>query len=345
MNLSGGIRMGLLLEDLDSLAGEIAYRHTEGFNPARPVTIVTASVDRLEVNESVLPYFDLRLDGRVTWTGRSSMEIRINLDSLVDGEWKTCMRSCFTMVAREKHGNSAAPIHSIEPQTEEEKELFNMGEENRQRRKLVAEHSLEKKPPNDEERDLIHSIFIKLREQERRNMNVDLSQWLGSTSELEFENQHCKFIDSTVLKNTLLMFMQQRNIHGKIFGGYLLRQAYELAFSCATLFLQTRPSFLSLDDNAFLKPVEVGTIVSFTAAIVYTGKSTMQVRVEVEVINPQLGSRETTNVFHFAFSGPVRNKVLPRTYEEAILFLEGRRIHEKGKEMSKRLKGKLIHSQ
>ena len=98
INLSNGLRIGLLLEDLDSLAGEIAYKHTDGLDPRRPVTIVTASVDRIEMLNNILPYFDLRLDGKVTWTGRSSMEITINVDSFVDGEWKTCLVSTFCMV-------------------------------------------------------------------------------------------------------------------------------------------------------------------------------------------------------------------------------------------------------
>ncbi len=84
--------------DLDSLAGEIAYRHSDGFHPARPVTIVTASVDRIELVESILPFFDLKLVGRVTHTGKSSIEVRIDLFTNKDGEWRDVMVAIFAMV-------------------------------------------------------------------------------------------------------------------------------------------------------------------------------------------------------------------------------------------------------
>lgn len=352
LNVGGGsVRIGLLLEDLDSLAGEIAYKHSEGFHPKRPVTIVTAGVDRIETRDNILPFFDLHLEGFVTWTGRSSMEICIEVKSLQFGEWKTCMTATFVMVAREKFNNVAAPVHKIEPETEREKELYRQAEKNMQRRKKAAEESLEKRPPNDEERDLIHRIFLKIKE--KQGGQGDWHQWFEkqdrlsalspspAAEQLDIDVTQQRFIHTTVLQNTKIMFPQQRNIHNKIFGGYLLRQAYELAFACASIYCKSNSVlFLSLDDNAFLKPVEIGSIVSFTSAVVYTGRKTLNVRVEVEVLNPVLGTSETTNNFHFTFLGPIQNRVLPQTYHEACMFLEGRRVHEKAVLLSKSMEAK-----
>jgi acyl-coenzyme A thioesterase 9 len=36
-----------------------------------------------------------------------------------------------------------------------------------------------------------------------------------------------------------------------IFGGYLLKQTFELAFTCAAAFCHTRPRFLNLDPITF----------------------------------------------------------------------------------------------
>lgn len=56
------------------MAGSIAYQHIDNGDPqARPVTIVTACVDRFDL---FLPKAveDYKLTGQVTYVGRSSME-------------------------------------------------------------------------------------------------------------------------------------------------------------------------------------------------------------------------------------------------------------------------------
>lgn len=63
-----------IIIDLDAMAGSIAYQHIDNGDPqARPVTIVTACVDRFDL---FLPKAveDYKLTGQVTYVGRSSME-------------------------------------------------------------------------------------------------------------------------------------------------------------------------------------------------------------------------------------------------------------------------------
>ncbi len=45
------IRLGKVLEDLDAFAGGVAYSHSDGFSHDRPLTIVTASVDKISLKE------------------------------------------------------------------------------------------------------------------------------------------------------------------------------------------------------------------------------------------------------------------------------------------------------
>jgi len=62
------------MEDLDALAGAISYKHSDdGRQNSSPLTIVTASVDRIDF---LKPFgvSDLRLSGHVTYVGYSSME-------------------------------------------------------------------------------------------------------------------------------------------------------------------------------------------------------------------------------------------------------------------------------
>ena len=44
------------------------------------------------------------------------------------------------------------------------------------------------------------------------------------------------WLESTALKNAIVCFPEKRNIHNKIFGGYVMRKAYELAWANATIF-------------------------------------------------------------------------------------------------------------
>ena len=46
----------------------------------------------------------------------------------------------------------------------------------------------------------------------------------------------------TSLENTFTCQPQQRNMHGRVFGGFLMRRAFELAHSTAYMFAGARPA-------------------------------------------------------------------------------------------------------
>lgn len=61
--------------DLDALAGVVGYKHT-GDN----VTMVTAAVDRIVIENPLKEICDLELSGQVTYaTGRSSVEVSLQV--------------------------------------------------------------------------------------------------------------------------------------------------------------------------------------------------------------------------------------------------------------------------
>ena len=79
-NPFGHLRFGKVLEDLDALAGNIAFGHVQ--DPE--VNIVTASVDRIRLSGSIDLENNQQLSGKVTYVGTSSMEIRMQCKG--DGE-------------------------------------------------------------------------------------------------------------------------------------------------------------------------------------------------------------------------------------------------------------------
>jgi len=113
-----------------------------------------------------------------------------------------------------------------------------------------------------------------------------------------------------------------------------MRLAYELGFANATLFCRRPVQFLSLDKIAFTKPVQIGSILRLRSMIINSTTSEkypaiVHVRVEANVVDISTGLEETTNDFRFTWTlhdGPLLSRnVVPKTYEESMLWLEGRR--------------------
>jgi len=109
-----------------------------------------------------------------------------------------------------------------------------------------------------------------------------------------------------------------------------MRLAYELAYTDALLFTRSPVRFLSLDEISFRKPVPIGSILHLTSHVTCTQRqgeqgSLVHVLVQADVINPFTGSWETTNDFRFTWCSKTQREVAPKTYEEAIMWMEGRR--------------------
>jgi acyl-coenzyme A thioesterase 9 len=152
------------------------------------------------------------------------------------------------------------------------------------------------------------------------------------------------FMDSTVLRTASIMQPQFRNRHHfMIFGGFLLKQSFELAFCCAASFTHCRPTFVSLDPSTFHNPVPVGSILYMTATVVYTDPpmvyaagekasvgenqhyTRVQVRVDTKVRNVEHGETKPTGEFHYTFNVDKDIRVMPRTYSEFMMYLDARR--------------------
>ena len=73
INFFGALRLGKLLEDLDLIAGQVAYKHTEGWE--RGLTIVTAACDRIDLLGDLRSDRDLQFLASINWVGKSSLEV------------------------------------------------------------------------------------------------------------------------------------------------------------------------------------------------------------------------------------------------------------------------------
>lgn len=147
---------------------------------------------------------------------------------------------------------------------------------------------------------------------------------------------------------------QYRNRHNfMIFGGFLLKQTFELAFCCAAAFSHSRPTFLSLDPSTFANPVPVGSVLYLTATVAYTDQdsvvvsdspsstntsastgtnsknySRVQIRIDSKVRNIEHREMKPTGQFHYTFLVETNIQVMPRTYSEFMIWVDARRRAE-----------------
>ncbi|KAH7389587.1 HotDog domain-containing protein [Phaeosphaeria sp. MPI-PUGE-AT-0046c] len=336
LNSSGHIRLGTIFMDLDALSGIIAYKHT-----GDDVTTVTASCDRITINSPLTEICDLQLSGRVTYaTGRSSLEITMQVakapqegEQVKDND--VLINCTFTMVSLDPGTKKPVNVNPLIVKTQEEKRLYALGERNSKIRKERRDTSLLKHTPNDLESDLIHAFWQKQ------------IQYHDPYDDLR-KPDDVVFMDATRLQTATIMQPQYRNRHHfMIFGGFLLKQTFELAFTTAAAFAHARPTFVSLDPSTFQNPVPVGSILYLTATVVYTdpplinapGESSaenseytrVQIRVDSKVRDVEHGFSKPTGQFNYTFTVPKKIRVMPRTYQEFMYYIDARRRAEQVK--------------
>ncbi|KAJ8097002.1 HotDog domain-containing protein [Lipomyces tetrasporus] len=334
VNSGGRLRIGQIFQDLDALAGVIAYKHCA---PAEP-TIVTASVDRISLLKRLTVLEDVELSGNVTWTGRSSMEITIKARTVPDND--VFLTANFTFVARHPITGKSFPINTLVCRNDAERQIFERAESyNAAKKRAAKSGGLLTSPPNAEEAEIIHAMWLRQRAYEDPNSGLELPAGVV----------HMK---DSMMQSTMLMQPQYRNRHSyMIFGGYLLRQTFELAYCCAAAFSHGQPHFISLDQTTFRSPVPVGSVLYLTATVAYTqhqpksatgspAGTFVQVRVDSTVRDIDHGTAEDSGSFTYTYF--VENKkvsVLPVSYTEAMGYLEGRRNAIESRSFGDELRG------
>ncbi|MCD7449657.1 Acyl-coenzyme A thioesterase 9, mitochondrial [Datura stramonium] len=235
------IRIEKLLEDMDALAGTISYKHCSSDDgTAKSLTLVTASVENVILKKPICIDTDLTIEGAVTWVGCSSLEIQLHVkqstpEAITNTLESVSLTANFTFVAKDSKTGKSTKINPILPQTEKEKSLWKEAEERNKMRKQKKE----------EKKDNLGEKINRFNRNNNNNNNIIL-------------------IKETCLQNSLVCQPEQKNIHGQIFGGYLMRKAYELAYATAYSFVGSPPCFVQVDHVDFLKPVSNNFYFTFT---------------------------------------------------------------------------------
>ncbi|GAA5967911.1 hypothetical protein JCM21900_000743 [Sporobolomyces salmonicolor] len=332
------VRTGRLMEDFDSLAGAAAYRYVlpDGCKIDEASKygfyLVTAAVDRMDVLRPLLnpdgSVPDLRLSGHVSYATESSLEVFVRLSTIPSSaseDPSTILLGRFAMACRSFSGGKH-PIAKLVVEGPEEEEMWKMGKEMREGKKKRSMRSLEKNPPSAEEAALLHELFLQRAPLYDRKIPTP---------------PDVVFMNDTRINSAQLMHPQERNVHNKVFGGYLMRLAYETAYSTACLFSRSAVTFVALDELQFAQPVEIGSLLLLDSKVTFSPMKgehkSFHVSVEAATCDLYSGEKKITNTFHFTFSSdkPLERHVIPRSYRQAMQWLDAQRRRAVGIEVRK----------
>ena len=83
------------------------------------------------------------------------------------------------------------------------------------------------------------------------------------------------------LTMTVLMTPDMANFSGNVHGGTILKLLDQVAYACASRYAGRYVVTLSVDQVMFRQAIHVGELVTFLAAVNYTGTSSMEVGIKV----------------------------------------------------------------
>lgn len=271
----GQIRLGRLMEDLDALAGNIAFFHVDSDNEVEdndddtnqaqqhPV-IVTASVDRIRLKHRPPMGPNQHLSGQVTWTGTSSMEIKMQCATCGDpDDEEPWLEAYVTFVTLHPDTKKPMPIPPVLPETPQEHLDYAAGA-----RRAQAKKDKRQSLKGNSSGSGSSSYHAEL-ESLAASLLAEAGPLLTMPS---LADPHAILMHQTKMQNALIAQPQTQNLHNRIFGGYLVRRAFELSFANAYLFGGALPIFLEVDEISFWSPVDVGDLLVFNSRVLYTDK-------------------------------------------------------------------------
>ncbi len=305
--LPGNMRFGLLLEILDKVAEEAALQYVNQFHPT--ARVVTAAIDTIVIRHAVDVTCDLTFAATINHIGRSSLEIGIRVEQ--PGDPTIHIASCyFTMVARSGYGDNVTsvplpPLDYVEPI-----ERRRAGKALARREEYRFYQAALHEPPSRTEYEMLTALH-------------------RAQDEPAFSGPLCGRLITDAWERT---YPDQENVPFTIFGGYLIRRAFELSSICSELVASNRSIIAGVNRINFFHPVRMGDKLHFTSRVVYTNGSHICVEAGIERISRDRTVKALSNSCLFTFAnvdGELHHHsvptVHPTTYAEDARYLAAHR--------------------
>ncbi|KAL3915166.1 MAG: hypothetical protein SGILL_005776, partial [Bacillariaceae sp.] len=319
-------RLGKFYETVDALTADVAYRHCSHFDGNDDTDIGLVLVTGGHYNSRKFCRTNIDNDAilrsYLTSTGTSSMEIRTDAIQIDDDTGKEILVNvCHTvMVALDaKSGKPLSrvgrSVPSLTIQNEGDKRRLELAQIHNNIRKDRGASTMQLRspvsnPPTAEEMETLHQ------QHRQRRLNPN-------------EEHPC--VKDFTFRSSTVIFPENRNVHGKLFGGYIMEEAQSLAQYAAAFLSKGKPVFpIGIDEAVFLQPIAIGDTVTFTARVVHCTTHTCRVLVQVEVRDPTNRDSDPvrSNRLMFIFGGSnFPPSILPESYPEIIMSIDARRRH------------------
>lgn len=122
------------------------------------------------------------------------------------------------------------------------------------------------------------------------------------------------------------MHTQARNIHGKTFGGFLIRNMIELAWVAGCKYAEDFVIMEDLTNIYFKKPVDVGCRLTLKATVTYVSGNRLIVTVEAFTSKFSEKTETLACYMHLISRSSKEMKgVHPETYGESLQYLSSKR--------------------
>ena len=128
-----------------------------------------------------------------------------------------------------------------------------------------------------------------------------------------------------------LMQPEHANNHGNVHGGWIMKLVDEAGALACMRHAQTRVVTVAVDSLVFREPIKIGDLVTFTAEVTYTGRTSMEAEVQVTAENPITGERTHTNTAYLVYVGLNENNQPTTIPQRALETEEDKARYEQAK--------------
>jgi uncharacterized protein (TIGR00369 family) len=145
-----------------------------------------------------------------------------------------------------------------------------------------------------------------------------------------------KPISASRITISQLMHPEHANLLGHVHGGWIMKLVDEAGALTCMRHAQRKVVTVAIDSMTFRQPIKIGDLVILNAEVTYTGRTSMEVEVQVLAENTITGERMNTNaayLVYVALDDAGRPTSVPplqaETEEEKLRMEQGRERQER----------------
>jgi uncharacterized protein (TIGR00369 family) len=98
-----------------------------------------------------------------------------------------------------------------------------------------------------------------------------------------------------------LMHLEHANLLGNVHGGWIMKLVDEAGALACMRHAQKKVVTVAIDSMTFRQPIRIGDLIILNAEVTYTGRTSMEVEVQVSAENPITGRRIPTNTAYLVY--------------------------------------------